>query len=119
MLEIFKQKGRFRTHKEVTFDAENHVLHVKHGRETWQLDLCLCNNAAELCFWLFDLNRKPWASNDLVGQVFLALSNACRVVFEEDLADTYTPYFRSSPRVSWISPDLKKRAAGIEEGSQQ
>lgn len=120
MFDFYPQKGRDRTHSFVEFDREKLVLRVVHGKESWSVDLRLCSDASRLCFWILELNRKPWASNDLLGQFLWALTDACDFVFGEDPADVYTPQHGSSPRLLWLVPPAKKQAASEgPEGSEQ
>ncbi|MGO9370849.1 MAG: hypothetical protein ACLQBD_01975 [Syntrophobacteraceae bacterium] len=106
----FLNKGESRTNPAVKFDREKLVLRVARDKESWVLDLRLCNNAEQLCFWLLVLNQKPWVTNDLLGQFVWALTDACRVVLGKDPALVFSPRHPCSPVALWIGPHAKSGA---------
>jgi hypothetical protein len=67
------------------FDAEALTIEVWTGREFFSVPLSLCCTKAQIYRWTWLLLEQPWGSPPIQSQFLLALSEASRSVFGNDI----------------------------------
>ncbi len=83
----------------VTFNEDNLTLTL-HGPYDYEIDVEDWTDSAQVLDWIFQIERKPWCSAEMLHQFVHAIQEICHIRFDEGAQGVFCP-FGQNRKVKW------------------